>query len=192
MDGETLSPTIPHRFTVTDFYAMAEAGVFQDHRRVELIHGQVVDMAAIGAPHFRAVTRLTMLLTSLVAGRAEVSVQGPVRLDDYSEPQPDLAVIRPQTGADETSPYFPADVFLLIEVADSSLLYDRRTKTPLYAASGIPEYWIVNLQEQVVEVHRRPDGDRYAETSTHAAGTLAIGALPGVSVSVDGILRRRS
>lgn len=178
-----------HRFTVDDFHRMAEAGILGEDSRVELIRGRIVDMAAIGSAHMVAVNRLTRLLVAAVGDRGVVSVQNPVRLDDASEPQPDVAVLRP--GADDIGAPIPraSDVLLLIEVADSSLHEDRGEKATLYAASGVPEYWIVNLIDHVFEVYRRPGEGGYQEVGPVApGGELEIAMLPGVRLAVSLLL----
>ena len=178
-----------HRFTVGDYHRMAEAGILGEDSRVELIRGRIVDMAAIGSAHMVAVNRLTRLLVAAVGDRGVVSVQNPVRLDDLSEPQPDVAVLRP--GADDIGAPIPraSDVLLLIEVADSSLREDRTEKADLYATSGIPEYWIVNLIDQVFEVHREPRDGCYQQVRPVApGGELEVTALPGVRLAVSNLL----
>lgn len=191
MDGDATLLTKPHRFSVADYHAMAEAGVLDQSARVELLYGHVVDMAPIGTPHMNTVIRLTQILVPLLAGRAVVSVQNGVRLDDYSEPQPDFAVLRPDVIDDDETPCRPADVFLLIEVADSSLEIDRQLKAALYAENLIPEYWIVNLPDRAIEVHRAPSAGRYTEFRTVTTGSLDFAALPGLTLSVDAILHPR-
>ena len=138
-----------HRFTVEDHHRMAEAEIFHEDSRVELIRGQIVDMAPVGSAHIAAVNRLTRLLVAAVGDRGVISVQNPVRLDNESEPQPDLAILTP--GADDLgAPTSRAsEVLLLIEVADSTLHEDRDEKAPLYAASGVPEYWILKMVDRV-------------------------------------------
>ena len=126
----------PHLFAVTDYHRMTEAGVLNEDSRVELIQGQVIDMATIGPTHVRMVNRLTRLLVSLVGMRGIVSVQNPVRLGNVSEPQPDVTTLHPRMDEDDAGTPGPADVLLLIEVADSSLEFDRATKLPLYAGAG--------------------------------------------------------
>ena len=142
-DAALLSPSIweaAHPFTVDDYHRMAAAGILSADERTELIEGVVVTMPAIGAPHFVAVLRLDTLLRDAVATRALVSVQGPVRLPPRSEPQPDLALLRPPVDRYKVVLPGPADVYLLAEVSDSTLARDRDVKAPLYAAHGIPEY----------------------------------------------------
>ena len=173
----------PHLFTVWDYHCMAEAGVLNEDSRVELIRGQIVDMSPIGAPHFRMVNRLNRLLVPLVGARGIVSVQNPVRLDDGSGPQPDVTILHPRMDQDDAGTPGPADVLLLIEVADSSLESDRAIKLPLYAEAGIRDYWIVNLQERAIEVHRNPESSRYAQVSRAGPGeSLDILMLPGLTL----------
>jgi Uma2 family endonuclease len=139
------------RFTVHDYHRMGEAGILHEDDRVELIEGELVEMTAIGTRHFSCVNRLNRLLVMHVGDDAIVSVQNPVRLNEYNEPQPDLTVIRPRDYL-ESLPK-PEDVLLLIEVSDTTLAYDRGVKLPLYARAGIREVWIVDLlgETQLVE-----------------------------------------
>ena len=189
MDGGAASGR-PHRFTVGDYHRMTEAGIFDEDSRVELIRGQIVDRAAIGAPHLGMVNRLTRLLPAMLAGRGILSVQNPVRLDDSSEPEPDVAVLKPRADDYGTATPRAADVLLLIEVADTSLSQDRDVKAPLYAEGGIAEYWIVDLAGPAVEVYRQPRDDRYAQVQrVGPEGTLDIAALPGVTLPAADLLR---
>jgi Uma2 family endonuclease len=175
----------PHRFTVAEYHRMAEVGILDEDSRVELIRGQIVDMAPIGAPHLGMVNRLNRLLAGVLAGRGILSVQNPVRLDDGSEPEPDVVVLRPRADDYATATPCPPDVLLLIEVADTSLDDDRAIKVPLYAENGITECWIVNLLDQVIEVYRQPRNGRYANIRPIGRGeTLDIALLPGVALPV--------
>lgn len=151
-----------HRFTVTDFYRMADVGILGPEDRVELIDGEVVEMNPIGSRQAACVRRLNQLLSAGAQG-AIVSVQDPVRLGDLSEPQPDLAILRPRKDFYSGSHPTPADVLLLVEVADSSLAFDLEIKLPLYAASGIPEVWIVDLQQSKVTSFSAPESGRYEQ-----------------------------
>ena len=189
MDGGATGSR-PHLFTVADYHRMTEAGVLNEDSRVELIRGQIIDMAAIGAPHFRMVNRLTRLLVPLVGARGIVSVQNPVRLDDGSEPQPDVTILHARMDEEDAGTPGPADVLLLIEVADNSLEFDQATKLPLYAEAGISECWIVNLQERAIEVHRDPEGDRYARVRSAGLGEpLDILLLPGLTLPTAELMR---
>ena len=190
MDGGTAHGR-PHRFTVADLYRMTEAGVFGRTPRVELIRGEIIDMAPIGTPHFVMVNRLNRMLVQAVGARGIVSVQNPLRLDDRSEPEPDIVVFKPQTDEYESGHPLPGDTLLVIEVADTSLAYDRGVKAPLYAESGIADYWIVNLQDRTVEVHRDPAGGRYAEMRTvRPGGSLDVLLLPGLALPAAEVLRQ--
>jgi len=183
----------PHRFTVADYHRMGAAGILDEDCRVELIRGQIIDMHPIGGPHVIVVNRLNRLLAASVEGRAIVSVQNPVRLDDGSEPQPDFSLLRPR--ADECDMQTPSasEVLLVIEVSDSSLEVDRAVKVPLYAESGIPEYWIVNLRERWVEVYRMPKRDRYESARRVGPdGVLDIQALPGTTLKASEFLPRHT
>lgn len=166
----------PRRFTADEVLAMLRAGILHEDDRLELIDGQLIPMSPIGDPHIACINRLNRLLVERTGPDIMVSVQNPVRIDQHNEPEPDVVL----TTALEGGPR-PEDVLLLVEVADSSLTYDRETKLPLYAQAGIPEVWIVNLRERQVEVHRTPSGTVYR--TRHLAGpddTLAIEPLPGV------------
>ena len=172
--------------TVQDYHRMGEAGIFAENERVELIEGQLIAMSPIGSPHFAAVNTLNRLLMRSVADRAIVSVQNPVRLNDRSEPEPDLALLRPRDDSYRLALPGPADVLLIIEVAATSIDYDRGVKSALYARHGIPEFWIVNLDLARVEVHRSPDLNRASYSScshVDAGGTLEVPSLPGVVIS---------
>lgn len=179
-----------HRFTVDEYHRMAGAGILTEDSRVELIRGRIIDMAPIGAPHLGMVNRLNRLLSALLAGRAIVSVQNPVRLDDGSEPEPDIAVLRPRDDDYASATPRADDVLLVIEVADTSLADDRAIKAPLYGESGIAEFWIVNLVENVVEVHRRPEPSGYGSVRRAVAGdALDISMVPGAALPAADVLQ---
>ena len=177
------------RFTVDDYYAMADAGILHEDDRVELIEGEIIEMGAIGSHHAACVDRLTRLLSRQVGEGAHVRVQNPVRLSDLSEPQPDLALLRPRTDFYAARHPLPPDTLLVIEVAHSTLGYDRGVKVPLYARTGIPELWIVNLDEQVVEVYDDPaDGRFRVQTEARRGAVLRPRLLPSVAVPVEDVL----
>jgi Uma2 family endonuclease len=179
-----------HRLTVEEYHRMGETGVLAPDARVELIEGEIIDMAPIGSRHASVVNRLNDLLTLAVRGRAIVQVQGPVRLSDRSEPEPDLALLKPRADYYRDALPTAADVLLVIEVADSTQRYDRTVKAPLYARHGISELWVVDLENALVHVYRRPESDTYADTSaTDRPGATSIAALAGVSVDLSGVLR---
>lgn len=174
-------------FSVAEYDQMVRAGVLGEDDHVELIEGEIVEMSPIGAAHAGYVARLNRILASQVAGQALVFVQNPLRLA-RSEPEPDLALLRPR--ADDYIGSLPeaADVLLLIEVADTSADYDRHFKLPLYASAGIAETWLVDLNRRLVEVYRQPGETGYAEKRTRRADDqLAVAALPGVRLTVSDI-----
>ena len=177
-----------HRLTRRDYHRMAEAGILAEDDRVELLDGQSVDMSPIGPRHALAIDVLARDLFTAAAGRAWVRVRNPIVLDSGSEPQPGIALVRhPWQGYPDAHPR-PADVFLLIEVADSSLVVDRGAKLDLYARAGIREFWIVDLTTDGVLVHRNPIDGRYdAITTVDISGVLQVEALPGVTIPVASI-----
>jgi len=173
----------PHRFTVAEYDRMIDQGILKEDARVELIRGEIVAKMSIGDAHIACVDRLTQLMLGLVGSAAVVSIQNPILLAD-SEPEPDLVL--KNRRQDFYGKPGPADILLVIEVADASLDDDREVKRPLYAENGIVEFWIVNLIDRCLEVHRqpRPDGT-YADVRTLRAGeTVEIGAIPSVRVAV--------
>ena len=172
-----------HRLTVVDYHRLGEAGILGADDRVELLEGQLVDMSPIGPRHAFVVEALTEALVTAVAGRAGVRPQNPIILDDRSEPQPDFAVVRRRAPGHPYSHPGPADILLLIEVADSSLAIDRGAKLALYARAGISEFWLVDLTTDCVFVHRDPMGESYATVRrVEPPATLEISGLPGVAI----------
>lgn len=155
-----------YRFTVDDYYRMAEAGILREDDRVELIDGEVVQMSPIGSKHASAVDTLTRFFIRSLADRAHVRSQNPVRLSPHNEPEPDLALLLPGEGRYADAHPGPADVLLLIEVSDSTLAYDRDVKLPLYSSFGIPEVWIIDLKRRRLTVYREPRADGYALART--------------------------
>lgn len=168
---------------------MGEAGILGEDDRVELINGEIVRMSPIGSPHAGCVNRLNALLSRHFAGQAVVQVQNPVRASDLSEPQPDLVLLRFRSDYYSERHPRPNDVLLLIEVSDSFAAYDRSVKAALYAAAGVPEFWIVDLILRQVECRRNPGPDGYGEVRQIPADQgLAPLAFPGVALSVTEIL----
>jgi len=189
--GETAATaTLPHRcFTADEYHRMGEAGILRDDDRVELIDGQIVEMAAIGDRHVSRVIELNAIFASRVGQRAWVSVQNPLRLSKQSEPQPDLVLMRRASDKGVTGAPHPEDVLLLIEVADTTLPYDRDTKLPLYAAAGIPEVWILDLAGDRLRVYREPDGLDYRRADILLRdATVSPLAFPDLELTVEEIL----
>ena len=186
METKTYQPT-RRRFTVHDYHRMGEAGILHEDDRVELIEGEIVEMAAIGTRHFSCVNRLTRRLVREAGDDAIVSVQNPVRLNENTEPQPDLAVLRPRNYL-ESLPG-PEDVFFLIEVSDTTLAYDRNLKLPLYARAGVLEVWIVDLANATIERYTEPSESGYRRVEkARRAEALASLTMPGLAVEVDAAL----
>ncbi|MBI5758119.1 MAG: Uma2 family endonuclease [Planctomycetales bacterium] len=147
-----MSTVIPRkRYTVTDYYRMVPAGIIHRDERVELLDGEVRVMSPIGSWHSGVVSRLQSMLAEALRRTAIITIQSPVRLGDYDEPEPDIAVLRPCDDFYTRSHPTPADVLLIIEVADTSLDYDRDEKLPRYAAAGVPEVWLVDIAAEAIE-----------------------------------------
>lgn len=157
-------------FTADEYERMAEAGILTEDDRVELLGGEILEMSPIDHPHAGCVNRLNQLFNSRAAGAYVVSVQNPVRLDDYSEPEPDVALLRPRADFYSNAHPTPADVLLVVEVADTSFEYDLHVKLPLYARAGVAEVWLVDLQRGAVEVFARPAGEQYQSARTISRG----------------------
>lgn len=180
-----------HRFSVEDYHRMAESGVLKPGARVELLDGKIIDMSPIGPYHGGLVNRLIRIFTQLSKGRWLVSAQNPLRLDDHSEPEPDLLLLRPAPDEYTRRHPQPEDVFLLIEVSEATLHYDRNEKLPAYARAGIAEVWIVNLVDLAVEVYREPSFTGYSwNTLLHPGQTAAPQAFPDAAADVAELLRR--
>jgi Uma2 family endonuclease len=178
-----------HLFTVDEYHRMGTACVFGETERVELIEGEIVEMTPIGSRHAGHVNRLNDLLTAAVGRMAIVAVQNPLRLGSRSEPQPDLLLLRRRADYYASAHPEPPDVLLLVEVADTSLDYDRLVKIPLYARAAIPEVWLLDLEALSLLVHRDPGSEGYRDVRSARRGErLALGSLPGFAVAVDDVL----
>ena len=184
--GQEAAVEIPWRlFTVKEFERLVESGIFREDERVELIEGRIVQMNPIGDDHIWNVNRLAAIFFR--GTDCMVSVQNPVRLGDRMLPQPDLAVLRPD--AQQRRKSVPAEILLLIEVADSSLTYDRQVKAALYAAAEIPEFWIVDINGQRIEAYSEPSPAGYKTKRLFLRGDrLAPGFAPSLEIDVDAIL----
>ncbi|NEP05139.1 MAG: Uma2 family endonuclease [Okeania sp. SIO2G4] len=176
-------------FTVDQYYKMLEAGVFTENERVELIRGEIITMSPMGIRHAGCVNRLNELFFLRLAQTVTVGIQIPVRLNNNSEPEPDISLLQRRPDFYETQQPQPENVFLLIEVSDTTVKYDQEVKIPLYAENNIVEVWLVNLTEECLEVYRQPTANGYEIVQTFQRGeTLSIQALPNVTFTVDEIL----
>ena len=180
---------LPGPFTVDMYHRLGELGIFDEDDRVELLDGQIVEMSPIGARHAACVIRLENLLTRHTAEDTAVSTQNPVVLAERWEPQPDIAILRRPGGLSGAWLPKPEDIVLVIEVADTSLERDRDVKFPQYAAAGIPEAWLVELESDVIRLCRNPGPDGYRDVRTVGRGeTLQPLHLPGTTITADEIL----
>ena len=152
-----------HLVTAQEYLRMGETGVFAPDARLELIEGEIFEMAPIGPPHAGAVITLTRLLFQRAGERMALSVQLPVIAGELSVPQPDFALLKPRRDNYSTAHPTRGDVLLAIEVSDTTLRTDLRIKAPLYARAGIPEYWVVDVNERAVHVFRDPDIQGYGK-----------------------------
>ncbi len=179
-DMNTIASPRERSFTVSEYHRLAHHGILRENDRVELLDGRIYEMNPIGSGHAQCVRRLTELLVLKVTPRALVSIQNPVRLDDRSEPEPDVALLEPKEVYGSRHPR-PDDVLLLIEVADTTLDFDRDVKPLLYARAGVRELWVLALEEERVHVYRRPGANGYAEHAVVERGAAVdITALPEV------------
>lgn len=173
----------PYRFSVEQFYRMAEVGLLAPDARTELIEGEICDMPPTGCPHSVTVAWLHRQLAQVVGERALVVEQYPLRLSRHTEPQPDLMVLRPRRSLYWDAHPTARDVLLLIEVSDSSWLYDREIKMPLYASYGVQEAWLVDLCVGELNCYGAPHGGAFVEQkSTRSPGALAV---PSLDVCLD-------
>lgn len=177
-----------YRFTVEEYHEMGRAGVLSEDARVELIDGEIVEMTPIGTRHLACVVSLNHLLMHAAGGGYFVSVQNPITLNDGTEPQPDLSLLRTKPDPDGKLPG-PDDVALVVEVSDTTLTYDKNVKLPRYASAGVPEVWIVDLAERKVEVHSEPSPQGYRALRTFVSGERVSSSSVGeLSPPVDEIL----
>jgi Uma2 family endonuclease len=179
----------PHLFTVDEYYRMGEAGVFAPELRVELLDGVIYDMPPIGPGHAGWVERAAELLRSALGPTASIRSQNPVHVADRSDPQPDLVIVRRRDDYYETAHPTPDDILLIVEVADSSLSFDRHTKGSAYARAGLREYWILDRVHRELIVHRDPRDGQYqaVERLKHGDSITPI-AFPDVTLAVADLL----
>lgn len=178
-----LRPPQRHRYSVQDYYRMAETGILPPQARVELIEGEIVDMTPIGSRHSGYTDRLSQLLFKSVESHAIVRVQSPIHLGTFTEPQPDITLLRAREDFYSSAHPTSADILLVIEISDSSLDYDRGVKLPLYAQHGIPECWLVNLNDRVISRHFEPGPAGYQRAEV-IQGNTALPGLDGCSIEL--------
>ena len=184
----TVNPT-KHLTNLDEWRRLGEANIFPPDSRLELINGEILQMAPIGFNHSGHLNRINKLFARLTSDDVILSVQNPLQLGDLSEPEPNFMLLKP--NADFYSSRHPNanDVLLLIEVADSSLSFDQNQKLRLYALHGIPEYWLLNLNDKYLEVYRKPNGEVYAEKNTLRTGdTITLSQLNEISIRLADIL----
>jgi Uma2 family endonuclease len=185
MDTVPFAPQRIRPLRRAEYDQLIELGAFQNEK-IELIEGLLVPMSPIGPPHHSAVQKLTEILLPPLLGRASVRIQGPFAALDLSEPEPDLAVV--PWGDYDTA--HPDRAYLIIEVAESSLTFDRGAKLGLYAKCGVPEYWIVNVPDRVIEVYTEPAGETYARTARYERGqSLRPIHFPDLEVRVTDVMK---
>lgn len=176
-------------FTVGEYEQMIKAGIFHEDERLELVAGEIVEMSPINVHHAACVKRLNHFFNQQLGERVIVSVQDPIRLDERSEPEPDIALLQPRTDFYIGGHPEPEDILLLVEVAESSLVYDQRVKIPLYAKGGVAEVWLVNLSGRKIESYRQPTFEGYQVTQTYRLrDTIYPQAFPDCLLMVADIL----
>ncbi|MBK8908281.1 MAG: Uma2 family endonuclease [Rhodospirillales bacterium] len=177
-----------HKLSVSDFHRMEGAGVFAPEERVELVEGEIIDMSPIGSAHAGVVDFLAERLFAAVTNHARVRVQNPVLIDERTEVHPDLTLVARRDDFFRERHPQPDDAYLVIEVSDTSLRYDRDVKLPLYARAGIVEVWIVDLETRALTVHRRPEGHTYTDRrELREPAALTVAALPGITIDLSGL-----
>lgn len=197
--ADQASPAVPavapaptretRKFTVAEYYRMAEVGILGPDERVELIEGEIIVMPPIGPGHAGSVIISNSVFSEHARGRFLVQIQNPIHLDDGSEPQPDAMLLRFRDDRYTTSHPTPADTLLVIEVADSSLDYDRDIKAHIYGRAGVPETWVQNLPEDCLERFTEPGPEGYGQHTVHHRGEkLALVSFPDLELSVDDLL----
>lgn len=178
-----------HRFTVQQYHLMHETGVFAEGDRYELINGEIREMSPIGIKHAVCVARLTKQFERKLGDQAIIWTQNPIRLSDQSEPQPDLAILKLRDDFYASALPTPEDILLIIEVADSTIAYDRDVKAPLYAANGIPEMWLFDVNQQIIEGYSQPSASGYKRSQRYEQDdTLSLLTFPDVIFNWEALM----
>jgi len=186
---EKISKVTPKRFRVEDFRKMTEVGILPEESGWEVIDGFLIDKMSIGSRHAGTIKILSEMLRDLIRSEAIISVQDPIHIDDYNEPEPDIALLKRRNDFYRESHPIPQDVLLLIEVSDSTIKYDREVKKTLYAEAEIAEYWLVNLQDNTIEVYSQPKNGNYRLARILESGeTIEAVAVKNLKLQIDEIL----
>jgi Uma2 family endonuclease len=187
--NSVITPVRKHLTDIHEWRKLGEANIFPPESRIELIEGEIFEMAPIGFNHAGHLKSINKLFTKLVPDNLFTSVQDPLLLGDLSEPEPDFMLLKPDANGYKTRHPVADDVLLLIEVSDSSLNFDQNQKLRLYAVHNIPEYWLLNLNDNCLEVYRKPNGEVYAEKMTLYIGDkITLSQLSDVSIQISDIL----
>jgi Uma2 family endonuclease len=177
------------QFTVVQYHQMVVAGILTEDDRVELLEGEIIELPLISSRHAACVNRLSYLFYNRLRDRAIVRVQNPVELSDRSEPQPDVALLQPRADFYEAGHPQPQDILLLVEVADTTVEFDREIKMPLYAKSGVREVWLVDLNQNAIAVYREPSLGGYGQVQELQRGQeLTMQVFSDVSLAVEEVL----
>jgi Uma2 family endonuclease len=177
-----------YRFSVDEYLRMGEAGILTEDDRVELIDGEIIDTPPIGIAHTSSVNRIGNKLKEQAGKQVILSMHNPLRIGDFSLPQPDITLLRPREDFYVSAYPVPEDVILLVEVAESSVRYDREKKLPLYAAAGVRESWLVNIPARTLTIHREPSPDGYRSvTMADDLNRVAPAALPDCCIDLAGL-----
>lgn len=180
-----------HRWTTAEYFRLGREGVLPADAGVELIDGEIIDMAPIGSKHGGTINFFNHRFSAAVGNKALVSVQNPIVLDEHSAPQPDIVLLRWRDDYYRGAHPRPADVLLVIEVCDTTLRYDRDVKVPLYARYGIPEVWLLELEQRRLERYRQPEQGEYRRIESHADGAVTPVHLPEIAVSLADLFPTR-
>jgi Uma2 family endonuclease len=178
-----------HLFTVDRYHQMIDAGIFTENDRIELIQGDLITMSPIGIRHAACVNKLTHKLSRYLSEQSIISVQNPVQINDISEPEPDVTLLTIRDDYYASNLPTAEDVYLVIEVSDSTLAFDRTIKLPMYAEAGIPEVWLVNLIDNVIEVYREPEAGKYTKRMRVARNEeVTAVSFPNITFSVSDLI----
>ncbi|MBA4124284.1 MAG: Uma2 family endonuclease [Acidobacteria bacterium] len=186
---EKVSRIVPKRFRAEDFRKMTEVGILPEESGWEIIDGYLIDKISIGSKHAGTVKKLNRKLSLIVADKAIISIQDPIHIDEYNEPEPDIALLDPRRDFYAESHPTPKEVLLLIKVSDSTIEYDRDIKKTLYAEAGIAEFWLVNLKENTVEGYSSPKNGNYRLAEILESGeTIKAGTIENLELKIEEIL----